>query len=955
MKTHNISKTMDQFKHLHEKVKEPLKKFGITKPTPIQRRAIPPVLKGKNSLLVAPTGTGKTEAALLPIFSQYVEKDTENGIKIIYIAPLRALNRDMLDRLQRWEEHLDLDIQVRHGDTTQYQRRQQALHPPDILITTPETMQAILPGSRMKEHLKSVRWVIVDEVHELAESKRGTQLSLGLERVFRLAGDFQRVGLSATVGDMEKMSRFLVGPEREVEIVNASSTEEMSIWVESPMPTESDAELSDDLNADPSTIARIRRIRDLIDEHESSLTFVNTREASEILGSRLKFWDSDFPVSVHHGSLSKDYRISSEDEFRKGGVKSIICTSSMELGIDIGNIDFVIQYMSPRQVKRLIQRVGRSGHKIREASEGVVIAADPDDVIEAGMIAERVVSDWLEPTDIHEKSLDVLAHQIVGFTLDGVSDPEKIFEFVSRAYPYRNFPSEEFFEVVEQLQDQGVLWRDDGEISRGKRSWKYYYTTLSMIPDIKNFQIEDMVTGQSIGTLDEEFVIDKAEPGVTFICQGEAWQVVEIEDDKVRVEPIDDPYGAIPAWEGELIPVDSKIAEKSGIFRKHVKNALADGEDKDGILEDLESRYPVEKDALEWSLNYLEDQDEEAYIPTDDGLLIETYKDFAVLHVPLGTNGNRTMGQILSALLTTRLGASVRIKTDPYRIAFRFPDKPDPELIETTLRDLEPDYIEPLLEKILKKSSVFRWRLLHVAKKFGAIEKDADYSKISGDRLVEAYQDTPLWTEAEREVRLEKLNVPVVKKLLESLENDEIEIETISRGYNQGPTPIGLPILNELAASGELVVPERAEREILKALKRRLKNEQIKLLCLNCLDWSTLTRVRRLDEKPECGNCGARLLGLTPKRGREVRKLLEKERREEKLDDEEKHRIKRFKDTANMIITHGKKAITAMAGRGIGPTTASRILRKQPETEDDFYREILDAERQYARTHGFWD
>ncbi len=946
---------MDQFKKLNKSVKEPLRDFGITKPTPIQQEAIPPILEEKNSLLVAPTGTGKTEAALLPIFSQYAEKDLENGISIIYIAPLRALNRDMLDRLKRWQDYLDIDIQVRHGDTTQYQRRQQALNPPDMLITTPETLQAILPGSRMKEHLKSVEWVVIDEVHELAESKRGTQLCLGLERVFRQAGDFQRIGLSATVGDRKKMSHFLVGPDREVEIIDASSSEKMSIEVESPMPTESDADLSDDLNADPATIARIRRIRDLIENYDSVLTFVNTRESSETLGSRLKFWDSDFPVTVHHGSLSRDYRISSEDEFRQGEIKSIICTSSMELGIDIGDVDFVIQYMSPRQVKRLIQRVGRSGHKIRESSEGVIIAAEPDDVIESGVIAEKALKDWLEPTKIHEGSLDVLAHQIVGFNLDGVQDPENIHELVKKTYPYRELSKEKFFEVLNQLQDQNILWRDNGEIGRGKRSWKYYYNTLSMIPDIKRFKIEDMVTGESIGSLDEEFVIDKAEPGVTFICQGEAWKVVEINDNKVRVEPIKDPYGAIPAWEGELIPVDSEIAERVGEFRKYVNKKLEKNIDKKNILENLREDFPVEKDALEWSLNYLENQKEEAYLPTNDRLLIETYKEFAVLHVPLGTNGARTLGQILSALLTTRLGSSVRIKTDPYRIAFRFTDKQQGELIKKTLEDLEPDHIEPILGKILRKSSVFRWRLLHVAKRFGAIRKDADYSKISGDRLVEAYQDTPLWDEAEKEVLLEKLDIPTVKKLLNRIINGEIQIETISRGYNQGPTPVGLPILNELAASGELVVPERAEKEILKALKRRLRNEQVKLLCLNCLDWSTLTRVRRLEEKPKCGNCEARLLGLVPKDNRNVKSLLGKEKKGEKLDDEEKHTVKRVKDTANLIITHGKKAIIAMAGHGVGPATASRILRKQPETEDDFYREILDAERQYARTHGFWD
>ncbi len=946
---------MDQFKKLNKKIKEPLSEFGITKPTLIQRKAIPPILQNKNSLLIAPTGTGKTEAALLPIFSQYLEKETEEGIKIIYIAPLRALNRDMLDRLQRWQNHLDIEIQVRHGDTTQYQRRKQALNPPDMLITTPETLQAILPGSRMKEHLKAVRWLVIDEVHELAESKRGTQLTLGLERLSRLSEDFQRIGLSATVGNSEEMANFLTGTGREFEIINTSAAEEMRISVESPMPSEKDAELSDELNAQPSMVARIRRIRDLIREHDSTLTFVNTREASETLGSRLKFWDSDFPVSVHHGSLSRDFRISSEKDFRNGELKSLICTSSMELGIDIGAIDFVLQYGSPRQVKRCIQRIGRSGHEIGKTSEGLIVASDPDDVMESGIIAKKTINQEIETTKIHEKSLDVLSHQIVGFNLDGMQNLEEIFEFVRKAYPYRDLSKEEFTSVVEQLEDEHVLWRDGKEASRGKKTWKYYYGNLSMIPDIKRYQIRDMVSGESIGTLDEEFVVGRVDIGTNFICKGEAWQVVEVEEDQVRVEPVDDPYGAVPAWEGELIPVVFDTAQEVGRLRAKVLEFLEGEMSDEEISGKLEKDYPADKDALEWAASYIRDQWEDGKVPTEERMIIETYSNFAVLHAPLGTIVNRTLAQILSALLSTRIGASVSFNSDPYRIAFRFPKKEDAELVEDTLKDLEAEHLAPLLKKILGKSSIFRWKLLHVAKRFGAIEKDADFSEIRGERLVEAYKNTPIWRETEREVKLEKFNIERLEEIIEKLEVDKLQIEKIRRGKNQGPTTMGLPVLNELARGGELTIPERAEREIIKALKRRLRNEQVKLFCLNCMDWSTLTRVRRVSEEPECGNCGARLLALVPRRERGVMKALRKEREGNDLSEEEEESVRRARDTANIIITHGKEAIIAMAGRGVGPATASRILSMQYEDEKKFYQDILRAEREYARTHKFWD
>ncbi len=948
---------MDEFGKLHRQIKDPLSKFGFKKPTRIQRKGITGILKGENSLLIAPTGTGKTEAALLPIFSRYIEQERneETGINIIYIAPLRALNRDMLNRLQRWQDHLDIEIQVRHGDTTQYQRRKQALDPPDMLITTPETLQAILPGSRMKEHLRSVGWVVVDEVHELAESKRGIQLSLGLERLSRLSGGFQRVGLSATVGNAKEIAKFLAGSDREVEIVDATAAEEMSVRVESPMPNEEDAQLSEKLNADPSMISRIRRIKDLIEKHESVLTFVNTREASETLGSRLKFWDSEFPVSVHHGSLSRDYRVSSEEEFRNGDLKSLICTSSMELGIDIGTIDFIIQYGSPRQVKRLIQRVGRSGHEIGGTSEGMVIGTNPDDVLESAIITERALEHDLETAKIHENSLDVLSQQIVGFNLDGIQDPQKIFDLVRNAYPYQNMSEEEFFEVISQLQDQGILWNEDGKISRGRRSWNYYYENLSMIPDIRHYRILDMVSGESIGSLDEEFVVGQVDIGVTFICKGEAWEVVEVEEDQVRVEPTDDPYGAVPAWEGELIPVSFETAQRVGGLRSEIAADLEEGLSEEKIVRRLEKRYPGDRDALEWAVTYLRKHSDEAPIPTHGRTVIENYENFSVLHTCLGTLVNRTLGQILSALLSTRIGTTVGFTTDPYRIAFRFPKREDVKFVEETLKDLKPEHIEPILKKILGKSSVFRWRLLHVAKRSGAIEKDADFSEIRGKKLAEAFENTPIWKETEREIRLEKMDVAKSEKFIKAIHDGTVEMKKVNRGEREGPTPIGYPILNRLSTSGELAIPERAEREILKALKRRLRNEQIKLFCLNCLDWSTLTRIRRLTEEPRCKNCNAKLLALVPRRWREVEKALKKQRKGLDISSEEKERARRARDTANLIITHGKKAIIAMAGRGVGPATASRILSMQYEDEKDFYRAIMRAEREYARTHKFWD
>lgn len=549
----------------------------------------------------------------------------------------------------------------------------------------------------------------------------------------------------------------------------------------------------------------------------------------------------------------------------------------------------------------------------------------------------------------------MLAHQLVGLVLDGIRAPEEALHLVRKAQPYRNIDKDEFVEVIERLQSQGLLWREGEKISPRKRSWQYYYENLSMIPDIRRYHIRNSISGESIGTLDEEFVVSNAEPGVTFICKGEAWEVIEVEDDEVKVEPTKDPYGAIPAWGGELIPVDFETAQEVGELRAKVEKSLEEGQEKMEIVESLGNEYPVTKDALERSVKYLQNHIEEAPIPTDKRIVLETYKNFAVLHAAFGTVTNKTLAQILSALLSARIGASVGVRSDSYRIAFRFPKRSDAEIVEETLKSFEAEHVEPLLKKVLRKSSIFRWKLLHVAKRFGAIRKDADFSEIRGERLVKAYENTPLWKETEREVRLEKLNIPKLKSIIKSMQSGDITLEKTARGEKKGPTPIGLPILNELAMGGELVVPERTEREILKVLKRGLRNKRVKLLCIHCLDWSTLTRARRLPDEPTCKNCGAKLLGLVPPRSGEVEKALEKERRNEELGEKEEHKVKRDKETANMILTYGKKAVITMDGRGVGPKTAARILRKQYKNEDDFYREILRSERVYARTHRFWD
>ena len=313
-------KPANAFELLPKPVRRLIEQRGFSKPTEPQEKVIPKILEGKNVLLISPTATGKTEAAFLPVLGMLIQMpERPPGIKVLYITPLRALNRDLLERLQWWCNNLDIKLAVRHGDTETRERSRQARSPPDILITTPETLQAILPGWIMRQHLRSIRWVIIDEVHEMADSKRGSQLSLALERLRLIADrEFQIIGLSATIGTPEKVAQFLVGNGRPVEIVRVPAARDMRLQVIYPQPESKDYELATALFTHPEVAARLRIIRDFMEKHQSILLFTNTRAISEVLASRFKVWDIDFPVSIHHGSLAKTSRIAAERGLKNG-------------------------------------------------------------------------------------------------------------------------------------------------------------------------------------------------------------------------------------------------------------------------------------------------------------------------------------------------------------------------------------------------------------------------------------------------------------------------------------------------------------------------------------------------------------------------------------------------------------------------------------------------------------
>ncbi|MCS7105728.1 MAG: DEAD/DEAH box helicase [Candidatus Aenigmarchaeota archaeon] len=911
------------------------------KPTLPQQLAIPSILQRKNVLVIAPTGTGKTESCMLPLFHFLIEEKPK-PISILYVTPLRALNRDLLERLIWWCNEIGVEVSVRHGDTSSYERKLQAEFPPSLLITTPETLQAILPGKKIREHLKNVKWVVVDEVHEIADSKRGTQLSLALERLRELCGDFQIIGLSATVGAEEKVAKFL-SPNKPIEIIKATFPKGMEIKVVNPKPEPIDKKISEKVFASQETAARLRFIMEEIKKSRSVLTFTNTREFAEILASRIKALDKKFPAGVHHSSLSKEVRIKTEEEFKQEQLKSIISTSSLQLGIDVGSVDLVLQYMSPRQVTQLIQRVGRSGHEAERVAKGIIVSTDEDDVFESAVIARKALNEELEEIRFHENSFDVLAHQIVGLTHDfGRIEPKKAYEIVKRAYPYRNLSYTEFLEVCKQLEQLGLIFFDK-EIKKKRRGFEYYFSQLSTIPEVKQYKIFNTLDNSFVGVLDEEFVALHAQVGNSFIVKGEAWRILDIKEDKIFVEPTSDVEASIPAWEGELIPVPFEVAQEVGRLRSLISSLLEKGERE--ALDKIMEIYPVDKNCGKKMIETIRKQSSYGIIPDDKTILVEDYENTIIVHACFGSLVNETLGRFISSLLAPRIG-SVGLKTDPYRIILYLQNK-NIELVKEIIFKTEPELLRSYLEISLTKSDLFEWKFVHVAKRFGAIAKNTEYGKTTIKRIVEDYVGSPIFKETLKELEVEKLDVEKSKEILKKIQSGEIKVV-----FRQGLSFLGKVGLKHKYL--EILGPLKPEQEIFRLFKQRLLSTKLRFVCLNCGQWNQTFILKNVPEDLKCKKCEARLLGIARANNQKILKVVKKKLRNLGTTKDEEKQFERIRKTADLFLTYGKKAAYCLAGKGIGPDTAIRILSRFHRNEEELFKNILEEERNYLKTRKYW-
>ena len=912
---------------------------------------------------MAPTGSGKTECSVIPIFSILRSEGSgsggrggRGGIRALYVTPLRALNRDVFRRISRYAELCGLEIGVRHGDTPQSRRRKMAENPPDVMITTPETLVVLLSQEKMLAALASLEWVVIDEVHELLASERGSQLSLSLERLeLNSKRPLTRIGLSATVGNVSDAAKFVSGARRHCRIVRDRSLRKYDVDIEYVEGTISDAARAIHARITQSGLDSL------------VLLFANTRGEAEFLASVLKEIGKT-PVELHHGSLSKSVREETEQLLREGsGLRIIACTSSLELGIDIGSVELVVHYGSPRQVSKFVQRIGRSRH-VRDASaRGLIITNSADDELEARAIMERVGAGSIERQRIHVAPLDVLAHHMVGLSMQAGPRGIRVdaaLDVVRRAYPYRDITIEEFTQVLEQLDASRLITydRDAMTFEKSGRYLRYHFENLSTIPDMLRFRVFDSTNRRIIGTLDQRFVGDHGEQGNIFVLRGSQWRILNVDEKSfaVNVEPLRSGGGAadpaartVPYWEGESIPVDYETARRVGLFRGMIRSGRMEVQNK--VMGGLTFEVAASGDDSDDDHrgNNGKDNGNGKTTAPHDIIPVESQRSrgIIVLHGCFGSRINSTLSTLLSSMLSGLTGSRIDSRSDGYRIVLSSPSARISEPLLSRVLGDKYDDLAGMVGSSLAGTHNVNWRVWCVAKRFGVLGRDAVYESRSARFLYERHAGTPVVREALRELFHDKYDLDGCRAVLDGVRSGRIRV---SWTEVDGFSGLAAPILDHTARYYSS--PAALDRGIIELVKARLSKTRHRIVCVRCGRWERLVETRDVVGPLACPHCRGRQIAVTFHSDTDLPGIVRKRAAGQRVTAEEKRKFERAWKVASLIESFGPTAVVVMSGYGVGADTAARILRNMiGGDEDNLIKQIYEAERQYVVTRGFWD
>lgn len=771
------------------------------RPTPAQELGWPAIATGEHVLIQAPTGSGKTLAAFLYGIDR-LDATPGEGRRLLYVSPLKALNYDIERNLRGPLAGLQsgLRVGVRTGDTSQKERAAMLREPPDILITTPESLFLLLT-SRGREMLKDVRTLILDEVHAVAGTKRGAHLALSVERLDRLTDEpVQRVGLSATQRPLEEIGRFVSGG-RPIRLVDAGIRKQLDLQVVVPLEDMREPDLGGGEETRgpsiwPSIYPELVR---LVEQHRSTIVFVNNRRLAERLALRLNELAEKEIARAHHGSLAREQRVEVEELLKRGEIPCLVATSSLELGIDMGAVDLVIQVESPKSVARGLQRVGRAGHELGAVSKGRIFPKFRADLLEAAVVARRMQDGLIEETVVPRNPLDVLAQQIVAVCADEEIAVDELYDLVRRAWPFHDLPRTQLENVLDMLAGRypsdefaelrpRIVWDRTGGVIRGRQgARKLAVTNAGTIPDRGLYGVHLVDGGGRVGELDEEMVYE-ARAGQTFLLGASTWRIEEITRDRVLVSPAPGVPGAVPFWKGE------------GVGRPYELGAAV-GEASRGLLssteEEVRERYGLDERAARNLLTFLREQQEATTaVPSDRTVVVERFRDeigdwrLCIL-TPFGGRVHAPWAMALQARLRDSLGLEVHSLWSDDGIALHLPDADAPPPLEDVL--VGPEEIEDLVVAEVGNTALFGARFRENAARALLIPRRRPgertplwQQRLKSQSLLQVarrYPAFPIVLETYRECLQDVFDLPALKRILAGLKSREldlVEVETPS-------------------------------------------------------------------------------------------------------------------------------------------------------------------------------
>jgi ATP-dependent Lhr-like helicase len=791
-------------------------------PTAAQNQAWPAIASGEHVLISAPTGSGKTLAAFLYAIDQLAQQTPPSSprdrrISLVYVSPLKALSYD-IDRNLRTPLRgigADLKVAVRTGDTPQRERQQMLRDAPDILITTPESLYLMLTGQAQRL-FEGVRWCIVDEIHAVASTKRGAHLALTLERLTQAAGsDVQRIGLSATQNPLEEVGRFMVGPHRRCRVVDTGVRKELDLKIHVPVESMVEPDATPGADLDPLAGGEATRrsiwpaiypeLLELIKAHKSTIMFVNNRRSAERIALRLNELAGEELARSHHGSLAREERTVVEEQLKAGELPCLVATSSLELGIDMGAVDLVIQVESPKSVARGLQRIGRAGHSVGDVSRGRIFPKFRADLLECAVVARRMREAQIETTVVPRNPLDVLAQQIVAIAAAvpddrtgaaGSVSVDDLYALVTRTHSYAELPRTQLENVLDMLDGRypssefaelrpRIVWdRVAGTIRARPGARQLAVTNAGTIPDRGLFAVT-LPDGRRVGELDEEMVYE-ARPGQTFLLGATTWRIEEVGRDRVIVTPAPGLPGAIPFWKGDTLGRPRELGEAIGAFARWAV---------DQPPEVLERDYDLDERAAKNLVQFLgEQQQATRVVPSDRAIVVERFRDeigdwrLCVLS-PFGGRVHAAWSLALSARIREQVGMESDAIYSDDGIIIHLPDAEEPPSADLVL--LQPDEIEDLVVAELGASALFGARFRENAGRSLLIPRARPgkrtplwQQRLKAQSLLEVakkYGDFPVVLETYRECLRDVLDVPGLVDLLTRLHRREItlvEVET---------------------------------------------------------------------------------------------------------------------------------------------------------------------------------